>query len=317
MVLTSNHSNPGVSPGWKYHPGRLGWSGGRSWDFSTYSSLFAWCGWVGILEVCDVFFQHNSWQNQRGFILEVFFWCSKEVGSEYIASNLLTVSMGVGKNYHPPFSPKGGAEECSDLCALLGRRRGEHGNRCHWGSMASDLALKVCCSQTNGLIGKRGIESDGCKVVVIILSSVSLMFPCHPYMWYINGLFFFHMAVHPSTSHFYLPFSFSFLVPRRALTAYSRSCEADRHLGSGKTREVGVFGWWNMVVLRGMVGKNVWIWSILSYLRKDWNSWSGGTVVASQKSGVFGSEICATKTIGSGHFFKDTVWKPWLPKYTE
>ena len=96
----------------------------------------------------------------------------------HIASNLLTVSMGVVNL--PPF-PRVVRKNAATCVRCLAEDLGNTGTDVTGAEWPPTLPWRFVCSQTNGLIGKRGIGSDGCKVVVIILSSVSLMFPCHPY----------------------------------------------------------------------------------------------------------------------------------------
>ena len=88
--------------------------------------------------------------------------------------------------YHPP--PRVVRKNAATCVRCLAEDLGNTGTDVTGAEWPPTLPWRFVCSQTNGLIGKRGIGSDGCKVVVIILSSVSLMFPLSSLLWLVNAL---------------------------------------------------------------------------------------------------------------------------------
>ena len=155
MVLTSNHPKTRCFT-WMIRP-RSTWL--KWWSKLRFSHAFStvcmmWMSWDPGSLRC--FFFTND-KVRGGFSLEVFFCVQKKwVLNIYIYLYIILyiyiyiyVFIIYNKYIHITYCfkftysfhgscqfttlPKGGAEECSDLCALLGRRPGEHGNRCHWG----------------------------------------------------------------------------------------------------------------------------------------------------------------------------------------
>ena len=139
--------------------GRLGWSSGRSRDFPTYPPLFARCGWAGILTLGDRMVQHHN------EFSECFPWSFsfKHKWVRNTGINFTHRFMGVVNL----FLPRGWCRRMPRPVCDAWLKTWEH-SQISLGPNGPHLALRVCCSQTNGLIiGKSG--SDGCKVVVFFV----------------------------------------------------------------------------------------------------------------------------------------------------